>query len=222
MNHVSYELAKRLKEAGVEWKPMYGDFYKGQDDGKVYVVYMNHQAIHSKALWLPTSDDLKKLIHERGYEKIWVSDVQDAQDLADTSVLVHCFKNYLDSKHQIGASSPTEPDALALALLQIIEKEKPSIKDILNKATSTEWENRRLVNIRWDNEPLTAREYEVFLEQFPQFKKPKTCGECGCYHQCSVHPAAFFCPRHPKVIDTAYYYPVEPTNTACPNCRGVE
>ncbi|MGB9660684.1 MAG: hypothetical protein ACPL5F_01535 [Moorellaceae bacterium] len=72
MRTVSLEMAKKLKEAGLQWEPTEGDVFVAlgdQNDVLAYtitpprVIYMDKE----RNLWLPTLSDLLEWLEGRGY-----------------------------------------------------------------------------------------------------------------------------------------------------------
>lgn len=218
---ISYETAVKLKEAGVEWKtehPAECIHNKGMKCCNYKSGYAScPQCAPCPEYELsPPTDQLIPLIREKGYELIQTSQTSQC-------TTVNCYKvtfaGEQDYGSKINAYADTEEEAFAQCLLKIIEKEKPSIEDIINKASSSTWDNGHLLSIAWENEPLTPKEHEIFLEHFPHFKKPKTCGECRKPSP-AIPQWGLFCPAHPDISHLqGIYKRRDQDDAACPNFK---
>ena len=117
---LSLELAKRLKELGLEWEPQRGDQYRELLYKRLTQIYdadpKNEYRIKD-SVWLPRLDQLLAEIEKRGYA--WELSV----DEADKPPYAICF---FSTPREIGqkwftADSPEE--AAAKALIWILEQE---------------------------------------------------------------------------------------------------
>ena len=110
---ISLELAKKLKEAGLEWKPKKGDFYGVFGTNSIELITIDRNDIVPRnIIWLPSLDQLLAEIEKRGYgwklEKFHAYNLR-RMEIYKVNDLLGCF----------GGNSPEE--AAASALLWILE-----------------------------------------------------------------------------------------------------
>ncbi len=117
MQHVSVDLAKRLKEAGLEWTPKAGDWFLGYEDSIQFVdterAMLAAILIDPDHLWLPALSGLLEVAKRRRYG-VRIDTADSWVELVDPEtggVIVH-----IDQQE----SEPIQ-DALALALLKMME-----------------------------------------------------------------------------------------------------
>lgn len=238
--HVSYKLAERLKEAGVEQRIEVGDRYYMEGKRKICV------HLEVKTLWFEASyaikahtpDQLKALIHE------WVACRISVASLKQwVAVRIHT-----NDSADIYKSASTESDALALALLEIIEKEKPRgplceggvcpfitwcgkeepepdgcmlcdldiLEDYSMCGITTKEELNKFLRKMKPEIPIIDH-----MKKWREQKKPRTCGECEAENRHDIELSwgtLTLCGDHPKVKATpGMYKRVLPCLEACPN-----
>lgn len=110
---ISFETAKKLKEAGLKWKPKTGDWgynaYRG-----LFIIHYPQYAIQSSYIYAPRLDQMLKEIDKAG--RLWHLYVSDL-DLPPYCLEIE--KRY--ESEYFTAESPEE--ATAQALLWILEQE---------------------------------------------------------------------------------------------------
>lgn len=111
---ISLELAKKLKEAGLEWEPQRGDWYYFGDDGELHLLRVaTPRPVPEVVYFAPRLDQLLAEIEGRGYgwklEKFHAYNLRRMQ-IYKINDLLGCFE----------ADSPEE--AAAEALLWIYER----------------------------------------------------------------------------------------------------
>lgn len=111
---ISLELAKKLKEAGLEWEPQEGDAYHDSASDTIY--YSQYPPLESanyiRFTWLARLDQLLAEIRELGYK--WFVET-DTERYFIRVIEIKKPNNF----HVIFSDSPT--DAAASALLWILE-----------------------------------------------------------------------------------------------------
>ena len=130
---ISLEMARKLRDAGLEWEPLAGDFYSWCGRNWLVDFCQTSQAeiLASQpdpALWLPRLDQLLAEIEKRGWE--WtiysatpenVKSVDIYEVIADEK-LYHCSVAQDKLGHISGRHTPD--DAAAEALLWILSQKE--------------------------------------------------------------------------------------------------
>lgn len=110
---ISLELARKLKEAGLEWEPQRGDWYYFGDDGELHLLRVaTPRPVPEVVYFAPRLDQLLAEIRELGYK--WFVET-DTERYFIRVIEIKKPNNF----HVIFSDSPT--DAAASALLWIYE-----------------------------------------------------------------------------------------------------
>jgi len=123
---ISLELAKKLKEAGLQWEPKEGDYYcypagefSGvfifQKEANDTIINELTQKFLDRRMWLPRLDQLLAEIEKRGYE--W-----SLHKLGTIYGIELCKSGNMFLRY--ARLADTSKDAAGKALLWILEKEK--------------------------------------------------------------------------------------------------
>lgn len=126
MRTVSYEMAKKLKDAGLRWEPKIGDFHLQDNETEIRIcqyIPPNKEELADRCLWLPTLSDLLEWLEGRGYW--WSIHTMAWEDWTIKYLIVIYEKDisteYFTEAHRIISDTPEK--ATAEAVLWVLEQE---------------------------------------------------------------------------------------------------
>ena len=129
---VSLELAKKLKDAGLEWEPKKFDLYTAEftnGSSGIFSVLYDGQNLESvtgtEFIWLPSLSQLLAEIEGRGY---WWDVSHGLVDDGVNKYRLTTSKKHNTSIPLMIFNSETPEDAAASVLLWILEREKDESK----------------------------------------------------------------------------------------------
>ena len=118
---ISLETAKKLRDAGLEWKPQEGDYIRYFDGNLISILTCGDVAFEDlkDCIFAPRLDQLLSEIEKRGY---WWEIGHRIVDVGK----IHKYKIWVSKKHQNNANrslmSDSPEEAAAQALLWILKE----------------------------------------------------------------------------------------------------
>lgn len=127
MRTVSVEMARKLKKAGLRWKPKIGDFHLQDNETEIRIcqyIPPNKEELAERCLWLPSLSDLLEWLEEWGYYSTLYVSVCNGQKncrcelhWVDTITYEECGTIDVDFV------ADSRVDAAAKAVLWVLEQE---------------------------------------------------------------------------------------------------